>query len=85
MFNYANVTEDGLVDNTLSTYYSSSNVVVWKGYVNSAFPLFARDFLVTNKAIFGGLVKRRFHEGYVASVRSPVAMCQTKECQICKK
>ncbi|KAJ5889845.1 hypothetical protein N7504_010655 [Penicillium tannophilum] len=67
MFNYANVTEDGLVDNTLSTYYSSSNVVVWKGYVNSAFPLFARDFLVTNKAIFGGLVKRRFHEGYVAS------------------
>ncbi|KAJ6134205.1 hypothetical protein N7523_000527 [Penicillium sp. IBT 18751x] len=71
LFDYANTTQDGLVDNTLSTY-SSSNVDVWRGYVNSAFPLFARDFLVTSQAIFGGLVKRRFHEGHVASV-SPLA------------
>lgn len=72
LFNYANTTQDGLVDNTLSTYSSSSRVVeVWRGYINSGFPLFARDFLVTNKAIFGGLVKRRFNEGYVASVSFP--------------
>ncbi|KAJ5656002.1 hypothetical protein N7507_007952 [Penicillium longicatenatum] len=68
VFDYANTTQDGLVDNTLSTYPdNASTPVIWRGYVNSAFPLFARDFLVTNKAIFGGLVKRRFYEGHVAS------------------
>ncbi|KAJ5556800.1 hypothetical protein N7494_000715 [Penicillium frequentans] len=68
LFNYANTSQDGLVDNTLSTYSStSSSVEVWRGYVNPAFPLFSRDFLVTNKAIFGGLVKRRFYENFVAS------------------
>ncbi|KAJ6002787.1 hypothetical protein N7451_005334 [Penicillium sp. IBT 35674x] len=68
LFDYANTTQDGLVDNTLSTYSSnSSSVEVWRGYVNSAFPLFAQDFLVTNNAIFGGLVKRRFYEDHVAS------------------
>jgi len=72
LFNYANTTQDGLVDNTMSTYSSSSsNVEIWRGYVNSGFPLFGRDFLVTNDAIFGGLVKRRFNEGNVASVSSP--------------
>lgn len=45
-------------------------VEVWRVYVNSGFPLFARDLLVSNKAIFGGLVKRRFNEGCVASVSS---------------
>lgn len=78
LFNYANTTRDGLVDNTLSTYSrSSSNVDVWRGYVNSAFPLFAQDFLVTNNAIFGGLVKRQFCEGYVASV-SPSSEAPTR-------
>ncbi|KAJ5233163.1 hypothetical protein N7468_006119 [Penicillium chermesinum] len=68
LFNYANTTQDGLVDNTLKSYSSNSSAVeVWRGYVNSGFPLFSQDFLVTNNAIFGGLVKRRFNEGYVAS------------------
>ena len=72
LFNYANTTHDGLVDNTLTTYSSGSHdAEVWRGYVNSAFPLFAQDFLITNGATFGGLVKRRFNEGYVATVSSP--------------
>jgi hypothetical protein len=79
LFDYANTTQDGLVDNTLSTYSSSASTPVsWRGYVNSAFPLFARDFLVTNKAIFGGLVKRRFYEGHVASVSSPTGSMPPK-------
>lgn len=71
-FNYANVTEEGLVDNTLTTYSSNSTTPdVWRGYVNSNFPIFEESILVTAGAVFGGLVQRQFVEGRVAAVRNP--------------
>ncbi|KND91845.1 hypothetical protein TOPH_03446 [Tolypocladium ophioglossoides CBS 100239] len=67
-FNYANVTKEGFVDNTLTTYSGNSTKPdVWRGYVNSNFPLFAADILVTSEAVFGGLVQRPFVHGLVAS------------------
>lgn len=69
VFNYANTTTDGLVDNTITTFsgnYTSPNV--WTGYVISNYPLFTGDFLINEGAVFGGLVKRNFVQGQVASV-----------------
>ncbi|KAH8903622.1 hypothetical protein BR93DRAFT_918372 [Coniochaeta sp. PMI_546] len=67
-FNYANVSEQGLVDNTLTTYNSNSTTPdVWRGYVNSNFPIFQQDILVKAGAVFGGLVHRQFVEGLVAA------------------
>ncbi|POR31896.1 Uncharacterized protein TPAR_07907 [Tolypocladium paradoxum] len=67
-FDYANVTKEGLVDNTLTTYGGNSATPdVWRGYVNSNFPLFAADMLVASEAVFGGLVQRPFVRGLVAS------------------
>ncbi|KAI5458298.1 hypothetical protein BGZ63DRAFT_432809 [Mariannaea sp. PMI_226] len=61
VFNYANVTKEGLVDNTLTTYNPDSKKPdVWRGYVNSNFPIFAKDVLVSNGAVFAGLVDRTF-------------------------
>ena len=69
-FNYANTTAEGLVDNTLTTFpgASSQNVTIWRGYVNSNFPLFSEDFLVQSAAVYSGLVKRELIPGLVASV-----------------
>lgn len=67
LFNYANVTKDGLVDNIL-TIYNGTEPYVWQGYVNSNYPIFEKDFLVKAEAVFGGLVKRQFEDGDVASV-----------------
>ncbi|KAK5993673.1 hypothetical protein PT974_07108 [Cladobotryum mycophilum] len=67
-FDYSNVTKDGLVDNTLTTYNDgSSALVVWRGYVNSNYPIFAEDILVSAGAVFGGLVRRQFIQGRVAA------------------
>lgn len=74
-FNYANVTKEGLVDNTLTTYSSNSTKPdVWRGYVNSNFPIFEQRMLVKAGAVFGGLVHRQFVEGRVAAVSKPVAL-----------
>ena len=72
LFDYANVTKDGLVDNILTTYsYNSSKPEIWRGYVDSDFPLFPRDLLVQDKAVFGNLATRTFIEGQVAAVSHP--------------
>ena len=71
MFNYNNVTKDGLVENTLtSTYNSFTNPNVWRGYVNSNFPLIPASFLKDAGAVFTGLVHRQFMTQPVASVSS---------------
>lgn len=76
LFNYANVTEEGLVDNTLTSYGgNSTKPVVWRGYVNSNFPIFERDLLVKAGAVFGGLVHRQFVESLVAAVSTLAALC----------
>ncbi|RFU82182.1 hypothetical protein TARUN_15 [Trichoderma arundinaceum] len=66
LFNYANITKDGLVDNIL-TIYNDTRPYVWQGYVNSNYPIFEQDFLLKADAVFGGLVKRQFTDGKVAS------------------
>ncbi|KAH7258460.1 hypothetical protein FSOLCH5_007413 [Fusarium solani] len=68
LFNYANVTKSGLVDNTLTTYTpGSSKPEVWRGYVNSNFPIFQKDILVKGGAVFEGLVQRKFIPAPVAA------------------
>ncbi|KAL4783379.1 hypothetical protein BJX76DRAFT_358021 [Aspergillus varians] len=70
-FNYANSTNEGLVDNTLTTFSHKSNEpTIWRGVVNSNFPLFPEDILVKNGAVFGGLVWRQFIEDLVAAASS---------------
>ncbi|CAI7647507.1 unnamed protein product [Penicillium crustosum] len=67
-FNYANSTEEGLVDNILTTFSHESNKpTIWRGFVNSNFPLFPEDILVSNGAVFAGLVQRQFNHGLVAA------------------
>ncbi|KAK5654560.1 hypothetical protein OQA88_7189 [Cercophora sp. LCS_1] len=66
LFNYANVTDDGLVDNTLTTFVPPDSVTVWRGYVSSNFPLFSADFLVSADAVFAGLATRDLVPGKVA-------------------
>lgn len=59
------------MDNTLTTFdHKSNEPTVWKGFVNSNFPLFPEDILVKNEAVFGGLVRRQFNEDFVAAVSS---------------
>ncbi|KAJ5975089.1 hypothetical protein N7481_008796 [Penicillium waksmanii] len=67
VFNYANSTKDGLVDNTLTSYDESGKPTMWRGFVNSNFPLFPESFLIDNDAVFGGLVDRQFNDGPVAT------------------
>ena len=54
VFNYANVTTDGLVDNFM-TIYNGTKPYLQQGYVNSNYPIFEKDFLVKNDAVFRGL------------------------------
>lgn len=69
VFNYANVTNEGLVDNTLTSYTSNSTKPdVWRGYVNSNFPIIEQDMLVKAGAVFGGLAHREFVKAPVAAV-----------------
>ncbi|KAH7165165.1 hypothetical protein EDB81DRAFT_917131 [Dactylonectria macrodidyma] len=68
LFRYSNVTQDGLVDNVLTTYNpNSTKPEVWRGYVNSNFPLFGQDLLIQAGAVFSGLVRRQFVPGQVAA------------------
>ncbi|GAM84869.1 hypothetical protein ANO11243_028710 [Dothideomycetidae sp. 11243] len=58
-FNYANISKDGLVDNTMTSYVNGSTTpTVSRGYVNPDFPLFPRNLLQQGGAVFAGLVKR---------------------------
>ncbi|GAM39476.1 hypothetical protein TCE0_034f11058 [Talaromyces pinophilus] len=69
-FNYANISQDGLVDNTVIYIPIDGNdtsPVSYRGYVNPGFPLIKDDFLVSNGAVFGGLVKRELLPHQVAS------------------
>ncbi|EXF82218.1 hypothetical protein CFIO01_03152 [Colletotrichum fioriniae PJ7] len=67
LFDYSNVSKSGLVDNTLTTYgQNSTTPSVWRGYVNSNFPIFQDDILVEAGAVYEGLVQRDF-------IPSPVA------------
>lgn len=67
-FNYANISDDGLVDNTLTSYVSDSDKpIVWRDYVNPNFPIFLEDILLTAGAVFTGLVARD-RVGTVAAV-----------------
>lgn len=70
-FNYANISKDGLVDNTVIYIPIDGNDTSpesYRGYVNPGFPLIKDDFLVSNDAAFGGLVKRELVPGKVAAV-----------------
>ncbi|KAJ4354268.1 uncharacterized protein N0V89_006002 [Didymosphaeria variabile] len=68
-FNYANVTDEGLVENIVTTYSddSGNTTTIWRDYVNSNFPIFEETFLVDSGAVYAGLVKRRIVEGLVAA------------------
>lgn len=69
-FDYSNVSESGLVDNTLTTYgWNSTTPSVWRGYVNSNFPIFRDDILVEAGAVYEGLIRRDFVPSPVAAVR----------------
>ncbi|KAJ0419178.1 hypothetical protein BJY00DRAFT_314247 [Aspergillus carlsbadensis] len=70
IFDYTNTTAEGLVDNTLTSfgkYPAQPEPTVWRGYVQSNYPLFTADILVSGDAVFGGLVRRTHVEGLVAS------------------
>lgn len=72
VFNYANISADGLVDNTVTTYRPDADKPdIWRGYVNSNFPIFPEDILITAGASFSGLVDRNL-VGRVASVSSSI-------------
>lgn len=82
LFDFSNVTKDGLVDNTLTSVFKDfAHPDVWRGYVNTNYPLIAADFLAKNGAVFAGLVDRQFLEGKVASVRC-VAL-HSIQCTLC--
>jgi hypothetical protein len=68
VFNYANSTKEGLVDNTLTSYDKLGKSTVWREFVNSNFPLFPESLLIENDAVFGGLVDRQLNDGPVATV-----------------
>lgn len=57
LFDYANVTQDGVANRLwILTPSISSGPYLWQGYVTPAFPLISHDFLVTNGAVFGGII-----------------------------
>ncbi|EED18048.1 conserved hypothetical protein [Talaromyces stipitatus ATCC 10500] len=69
-FNYANISKDGLVDNTIIYIPidgNDTNSESYRGYVNPGFPLIKDDFLVSNGASYGGLVRRELLPDKVAS------------------
>lgn len=68
-FDYSNVTKSGLVDNTLTTYDpKKSKPSIWRGYVNSNYPILNKTVLIDNGAVFEGFVKRDFTPNPVAAV-----------------
>jgi hypothetical protein len=82
-FDFKNVTQDGLVDNTLTSVFKDfTHPSVWRGYVNTNYPLISADFLVKGNAVFEGLVERMFLDDKVASVCIPLLLwlCCTDGC-----
>ncbi len=69
LFDYTDISSDGLVSNTLYTLAPciAATPQFWQGYVMPVFPLFSSDILVTCNAVFTGVVDDRFN-GKVASV-----------------
>ncbi len=69
LFDYTDISSDGLVSNTLYTLAPciAATPQFWHGYVMPVFPLFTSDILVTSNAVFTGIVDDRFN-GRVASV-----------------
>ncbi|KAH8896732.1 hypothetical protein GQ53DRAFT_818998 [Thozetella sp. PMI_491] len=69
MFNFNNVTEGGLVDNTLISFTDTccTSPQIWRGYVNSDFPLIMPDVLINAEAVFVGLARRDLTKGEVAA------------------
>lgn len=68
IFNYANVSKEGQVENILTSTTSSDlkNPTQFRGYVTPNFPLWTEDVL--QGAVFTGLATREFVPGKVASV-----------------
>lgn len=76
VFDYANTSRGGLLVDNIRTRSSSSDAcepaVVWRGYVDSDFPLIEADVLGSAGAVFQGLLERSFVRGYVAAASLPV-------------
>ncbi len=71
IFDYTNISADGLVSNILYTFTPTiaSPPSIFSDYVNPAFPIFTQDILVNNSAVFTGLTHRD-KNGQVTSVSS---------------
>jgi hypothetical protein len=70
LFDYTNITNAGVANRQLILHPAiTSPPNLWQGYVSPAFPLIPRDFLVTNGAVFGGIVDDSY-VGEVATVCS---------------
>lgn len=71
LFNYNNISSDGLVSNIMYSFSPSiaSKPTFFSDFVNPNFPLFAEDMLVSNEAVYTGLIERA-NSGIVASVNS---------------
>jgi hypothetical protein len=65
LFDYTNVTQEGVANRQwILTPAITSRPDLFQGYVIPAFPLITSDFLVTNGAVFGGVV----NDPYVGEV-----------------
>jgi hypothetical protein len=70
LFDYANITDEGVANRQwILDPAITSPPNLWQGYVTPAFPLIQRDFLLTNGAVFGGIVNDPY-VGEVATVCS---------------
>jgi hypothetical protein len=75
IFDYTNISADGLVSNILYTFSPSlaSSPNIFSEYVNPGFPLFTQDILQVNGAVFTGLVESP-KNGQVASVSTTLSV-----------
>ncbi|KAI6778473.1 uncharacterized protein J7T54_000368 [Emericellopsis cladophorae] len=61
VFNYANVTDEGLVDNTVTTLAGDSTTIdIWRDFIKPNFSIFPEDVLFQSGAVYSGLVDRKF-------------------------
>ena len=69
LFDYNNLSSDGLVSNTVYDFTPSilSKPIIFNGYVDSNYPLFTQDILQSNSGVFTGVVDRPMN-GKVYSV-----------------
>jgi hypothetical protein len=82
LFDYGNVSSDGLVSNAMYTLEPSiaARPRIYRGYVKPGFPLFEDETLAESRAVFGGVVDDRY-VGTVASV-SPLSFACVKLLQL---